>query len=413
MMTRFGTIGLWLLLLVGPAFAQNPYYDHGSYPSGGSLGSSAAMRAELDLIEAGFAKLPTISGNASKIVIVNSGATALTATDAPIPSGATFPSSPSTHALFLITDDSVQGACDSAAGAATTLCRWDGAAWTAVGSSAVSGWPTVSTVKEITWANALANAVKLGNGTDYWAFYRDPTTGLQLTCVVGGVENACNYARKLSATYYWELQNNSGTSILRVSNDTGAITNATLDAEATGNTITLTEEQWYNVVSCQNATPAHIHDTPTANIPEALCDTGSNTQKGHAAFDATTDESISGHWVLPTGFTGAIDIKGKYKIAATTGAVGWCFQMIRVADGSTSDPAFPAQAAGNCTSDTVKGTTLQENDFTITGVTCTSCAAGDHVYWRLSRDANGGAVTDDAAGDAFLQTFGRVWRVAH
>ena len=40
-------------------------------------------------------------------------------------------------------------------------------------------------------------------------------------------------------------------------------------------------------------------------------------------------------------------------------------------------------------------------------------AAGDHVYWSLSRDANGDAVTDDATGDAFLSTFGRILRVAH
>jgi hypothetical protein len=277
----------------------------------------------------------------------------------------------------------------------------------------VAGWPTVSTTKEITWANAFANAALFGSGTNKWALYDDPTDGLQFVCVVAGVANDCNYIRKLASGKYWEIQNSSGTSVLRVTASTGAITNATLDGEGSGNTITLTEEQWFNVASCQNTTAAHIFDTPTSNIPAETCDTGTNTQKGYLAFDATTDESIYGHWVLPTGFTGSIDIKFKWKIVATSGAVGWCFQMIRVTDGSTSDPAFPAQAAGNCVSDTAKGTTLQENDASISGVTCTSCAAGDHVYWRLSRDANGGAVTDDASGDAFLLAFGRVWRVAH
>lgn len=281
------------------------------------------------------------------------------------------------------------------------------------GGGGVAGWPVSAITKILTWANSFLNALGIGGSTNYWAIYEDTIKGLQFNCVIGGTENACHYIRELAAGFYWEIRNHLGASIFRVDNDTGTITNATLDGEGSGNTITLTQEQWFNVVSCQNTTPSHIHDTPTTNIPQELCDTGSNTQKGHAAFDATTDESIRGHWVLPVGFTGAIDVKGKYKIAATSGAVGWCFQMVRVPDGATSDPALPAQASGNCVSDTVKGTTLQENDFTISGVTCTSCAAGDHVYWSLSRDANGDAVTDDATGDAFLSTFGRILRVAH
>jgi hypothetical protein len=187
----------------------------------------------------------------------------------------------------------------------------------------------------------------------------------------------------------------------------------TLDVEGTGNTITVTEEKWWDVVAVQAGAAAHIWNTPSSNAPAATVDPDStNTIKGYAAFDASTDESFQMDWVLPTGFTGSIDIKFIWKIAATSGAVGWCAQLVRVPDGSTSDPAYPAQASGNCVSDTAKGTTLQENLATIAGVTCTSCAAGDHVYVRISRDANGGAVTDDAAGDAFLMKVGRIWRVA-
>ncbi len=55
----------------------NEYYDHTAYPATGALGTSAAMRAELEAIEAGFSRLPTLSGNALEIVRVNTGATAL------------------------------------------------------------------------------------------------------------------------------------------------------------------------------------------------------------------------------------------------------------------------------------------------------------------------------------------------
>jgi len=179
------------------------------------------------------------------------------------------------------------------------------------------------------------------------------------------------------------------------------------------NLVFIVDERHFAVATCQNTTASTNFDTPTTNAPAATCDTGSNTQKGYLAFDATTDESFEDHWILPTGFTGAINAHFRWKAAATTGATGWCMQLIRVADGSTSDPAYPAQASGNCVSDTAKGTTLQENTATISGVTCTSCAAGDHIYVRVSRDANGGAVTDDMTGDALLLTYGRTIRVAH
>jgi hypothetical protein len=55
----------------------NPYYDHTTFPAPNSAGSSAAMRTELDLIEQGFDKLPTLSGNANKLIAVNGAETAL------------------------------------------------------------------------------------------------------------------------------------------------------------------------------------------------------------------------------------------------------------------------------------------------------------------------------------------------
>lgn len=70
---------LFLLALAGNAWATGEYYDHTTFPAQGAALSSAAMRSELDAIEAGFNKLPTLSGNGSKICAVNSGGTALEA----------------------------------------------------------------------------------------------------------------------------------------------------------------------------------------------------------------------------------------------------------------------------------------------------------------------------------------------
>lgn len=59
---------------------SNNYYTHGSFPSTGSAATSASMRAELDLVTAGFDKLPTLTGNGDKFVVINSLGTAMTVT---------------------------------------------------------------------------------------------------------------------------------------------------------------------------------------------------------------------------------------------------------------------------------------------------------------------------------------------
>jgi hypothetical protein len=55
----------------------NNFYNHGSFPTTGSAATSASMRAELDSIAAGFDKMPTLTGNANEIVVVNPSATGL------------------------------------------------------------------------------------------------------------------------------------------------------------------------------------------------------------------------------------------------------------------------------------------------------------------------------------------------
>ena len=61
---------------------SNDFYNHGTYPTPNSAGSSASMRAELDAISAGFNKLPTLTGNGYKVAMVNSAGTALIASSA-------------------------------------------------------------------------------------------------------------------------------------------------------------------------------------------------------------------------------------------------------------------------------------------------------------------------------------------
>lgn len=181
---------------------------------------------------------------------------------------------------------------------------------------------------------------------------------------------------------------------------TSTLTNKAIDAEGAGNTLTLPSKPFLPVAACQGTTAGLLWDSPVSNAAAAACITGTNTQKGVADFDASTDESLQYTARLPDDWTGIVDARIVWLAAATSGAAGLCVQLVCVADAETDDPAFPAQASGNCVSDTAKGTTNQINVATITGVTATSCAAGELMHIQLSRDANGGAVTDDMTGDA-------------
>lgn len=54
---------------------SNPYYDHTTYPQTHSSGLSSDARAEFELIDTAFTKLPTLTGNANKVVVIGSGGT--------------------------------------------------------------------------------------------------------------------------------------------------------------------------------------------------------------------------------------------------------------------------------------------------------------------------------------------------
>ena len=61
---------------------SNSYYNHSAYPAPNAPGSSAALRAELDLVTAGFAKLPTLAGNGYKVAMVSADESTLIASSA-------------------------------------------------------------------------------------------------------------------------------------------------------------------------------------------------------------------------------------------------------------------------------------------------------------------------------------------
>lgn len=80
----------------------NDYYTHGSTPAQGSPGASSVMRAEFDLVMAGFAKLPALTANAGRAVVINGGGTGMTVTTGTLALGGAFITSGG-HSLTLTT----------------------------------------------------------------------------------------------------------------------------------------------------------------------------------------------------------------------------------------------------------------------------------------------------------------------
>ncbi len=168
-------------------------------------------------------------------------------------------------------------------------------------------------------------------------------------------------------------------------------TNKTLDVEGTGNAITTVQKIWLEASGCQNTTAALFWDTPTTNPAVAACVTGSNTQKGVADFaDGASELSMQRTLLLPSDWTGNIDVKFKWFTTATSGDVVWKFATICVADAETDDPSFNTAST---VTDTAKGTTNQTNDATITGLTITGCAAGELIHLKVARDPANGSDT--------------------
>ena len=99
------------------------------------------------------------------------------------------------------------------------------------------------------------------------------------------------------------------------------------------------------------------------------------------------------HFRLPSDWTGAIDAQIKWRAAATANSVTWGIQTACVADGETMDN--PTFNTASTVADTAKGTTLQTNDASITGITATGCAAGEELFWKLYRDT-GDSMTGNA-----------------
>jgi hypothetical protein len=273
--------------------------------------------------------------------------------------------------------------------------------------------------KAITGADSFADRFEIGDGTAAHGtigMYTDATLGPQINCVVSGVENDCNYTRWLNTgkTFTW-LANDRTTAIGTVTSaaSSGSWTNMTIDAEATGNTITTVSKVNFPTVGCSGTSGSLLWDTNATLAPTATCTAGAtNTTliQGYADFpDVDGDYSLQTQaFRIPSDWSGAVDVQAYWKAAATSGNVVWQIATMCTADAEIEDVAW--NTADHLTADTAKGTTLQLNTVAKTGITMTGCSAGELIHIKFLRNRTD--ASDTIAGVVSLKSVELTFRRA-
>jgi hypothetical protein len=198
----------------------------------------------------------------------------------------------------------------------------------------------------------------------------------------------------LDASDASQFVNTTGSgNVLRATSPTGV----TLDSEDSGNSIGVAVKSWYPAAGCNGVTPSPLLDLPASNAPAAACVTTGNT-RGVLDFNDTTDQSAQVTLMLPSDWnsSGAIDVRFKWFAAATSGNVIWTAAVVCVADNELDNPAF--ETAGTVTDTANVTEALRLNDATIAGLTKATCAAGELMHLKITRDAD----TDTMSGNARL-----------
>lgn len=163
--------------------------------------------------------------------------------------------------------------------------------------------------------------------------------------------------------------------------DSQTLTTKTIDEAS--NTITLSHKIYFETAGCDGANGSSMWDSFASNAPTAACVIGTNTVKGALDFpDGGSDLSAQRTIQLPADWAGAVDVNFKWLTSATTGNVVWGIATACSGDAMTDDPVFNTF---NDVTDIAKGTTLQLNDATITGITMSGCAGGKLLHIKIAR----------------------------
>jgi hypothetical protein len=171
---------------------------------------------------------------------------------------------------------------------------------------------------------------------------------------------------------------------------TDTFTNKTIDSEATGNNITLSSKIWLPMAGGSAASPFLLWNVLASNAPTASCSAGSTETTALRCVgdwpDSDGDFSVQQELMLPSDWTGSVDVKIVWRAAATTGDAVYQITTVCRADAEVDDAAF---STASSVTDTTKGTANQLNTATLTigtGNAMATCAAGELAKVKLFRN---------------------------
>lgn len=172
------------------------------------------------------------------------------------------------------------------------------------------------------------------------------------------------------------------------------------DAEAIGNTLTIPFTLWWKAGVVDGGayeTEWSMHTSAT-DAPTDIINGSTATLFSTLRFDDSATESIYHVFLLPSDWSGAIDVKIFWTTTATSGNVVWQVATFCAADNETSDPSTFTYNTAQTITDAAKGTTVLYNTASQTGLTTTGCAAGELLFLKLFR--NPAHASDTIATDA-------------
>lgn len=364
-----------------------------------------------DWSTAGQAKAGVVANSIGPAQVDETGAYAFTNTVFPATTVAALGAATTPNTFKIVTDGS--GASCTVGGSSTrVLCISDGVSWVPVTSGAEIDTLALVCARGCSFTGAISFATGMHIGessTVGWRIYSHPTNGPTISPVCAGVEGDCDRITTLTAGKRLEYKNSGGTAIFTLTESTGALTNITLNAESTGNTLTTVQYFSINAASCNNATAAAGMNLPTANAPTPTC-FGTTTTQGTLTFADGSTQTASRNFRLRGDFTGAVDVDLVwFANAASTNAVRWSVATGCVADSEaiSTGPSYNASSASNTA---YTGTALQRKTTAFTGIATTNCAAGESMTLQVQRI--GADAADTLAASAELLEIGLKTRAA-
>lgn len=171
----------------------------------------------------------------------------------------------------------------------------------------------------------------------------------------------------------------SGAAVLATS-----ATSVTLDAEGTSNV--LTRPFYVEFASSCSATTASqgSFDFPTATAATPNC-FGTTTTQGVLDYVDASTTTATGHFTLPQGWAGNMDARIYwFANASSANAVRWSVQTGCVADAAAVSTG-PSYNTASQTNTAYTGTANQRKTTTLSAISMTNCAAGNEMWFQLSR----------------------------